>query len=412
MKRQRLLVWSLMFALLVVIGSVCWYCQASGAPKVLYQLSKVDRGDIAAKVTASGTVSALVTVEVGSQVSGRIQTLLVDYNSPVKKGQVLATIDPQLFQAAVEQSSANHTAAEARLTQATVAAQEAERLYRRTRDLAENKLASTADLETAEASWNKAKAEVAAVKAELKQANAALHQALVNLEYTRIVSPIDGVVISRDIDLGQTVAASFQAPVLFTIAEDLRRMQVDANVAEADVGKLKAGMAAQFIVDAFPETPFQGIVRQVRLAPQTNQNVVTYDAVVDVKNDPPKLMPGMTANVTFVYDERKNVLRIPNTALRYRPAADEKVASTGHAAAAEGNAGSSDCDGDCRSLWVLRRQLPEAVRVQLGLSDGAYTEIVKGELHEGDQLITGKIGEEKSKSADKGANHGGPPRPF
>jgi len=123
-------------------------------------------------------------------------------------------------------------------------------------------------------------------------------------------------------------------------------------------------------------------------------------------------MPGMTANVTFVYDERKNVLRIPNTALRYRPAADEKVASTGHAAAAEGNAGSSDCDGDCRSLWVLRRQLPEAVRVQLGLSDGAYTEIVKGELHEGDQLITGKIGEEKSKSADKGANHGGPPRPF
>lgn len=411
MKRKRMLTWSLLLGLLVSIGTVCWYCQATGAPRALYQTSRVEKGEIAAKVTASGTVSALVTVSVGSQVSGRIKTLTADFNSPVAKGQILATIDSQLFQAEVAQAQANYQAAEARVTQAKVAAAEAERQYGRAKGLEEKQLAAAADRETAEASWRTAQAEVKAAEAGLSQARAALHQAQVNLEYTRIVSPIDGVVISRSVDVGQTVAASFTAPVLFTIAEDLRRMQVDASVAEADVGKLKTGMEARFVVDAFPDEPFTGVIRQVRLAPQTSQNVVTYDTVVDVANEQLKLMPGMTANITFVYDRRENALRIPNTALRYRPADGEKIAGAGSANAVAATEKSA-CGDDCRTLWVLRGETPEPIQARLGLSDGVFTEVMAGDLREGDALVTGKTEDGQDKAAAKSSKPGGPPRPF
>ncbi len=304
-----------------------------------YETARVDRGRIVAQVTATGTLSALVTVQVGSQVSGRIQQLFVDFNSPVKKGQLIAKIDPQLFQATLEQARANHIAARADLARAKVQAADAARQLARTRSLAERKLVAQADLDTAQATAEGAQAGVDAAAGKVEQARASLQQAQVNLAYTNIISPINGTVISRSVDVGQTVAASLQAPTLFVIAEDLAKMQVDTSVAEADIGKLRAGMDASFTVDAFPGRRFRGTVRQIRNAPQNVQNVVTYDAVVDVGNPDLELRPGMTANVSFVFADRADVLRVPNGALRFRPSAELQAGRRGGAGAAGGGAG-------------------------------------------------------------------------
>ncbi|HEY6004768.1 MAG TPA: efflux RND transporter periplasmic adaptor subunit, partial [Anaeromyxobacter sp.] len=319
MTRRRKIVVAAVVAALVAAGGIWrWRSGGKSGPAAI-ETARVDRGRIVAKVTATGTLSALVTVQVGSQVSGRIASLEADFNSPVKKGQVIARIDPQLFDAAVEQARANAVAAQGNLAKAKAQALDAQRQLERTRALAERKLVAQADLDTAEAGADAAKASVEAAQGSLEQTRAALHQAQVNLAYTRIVSPTNGVVISRNVDVGQTVAASLQAPTLFVIAEDLSKMQVDTSVAEADVGRLRAGMPATFTVDAFPGEVFRGNVRQVRNAPQTVQNVVTYDAVVDVSNPEQKLKPGMTATATFVYAEKDDVLRVPNAALRFRP---------------------------------------------------------------------------------------------
>jgi HlyD family secretion protein len=354
-----------------------------------------------------------VTVQVGSQVSGRIQQLLVDFNSEVKKGQVIARIDPQLFQAAQEQARANYIAQQGNLAKVRVQAVEAERQYQRAKNLAERKLIAQADLDTAQANFEAARAQVEATRGGLEQARAALHQAEVNLAYTTIVSPINGVVISRNVDVGQTVAASLQAPTLFVIAEDLRKMQVDTSVAEADIGKLTPGMKATFTVDAYPAERFSGTVRQIRNAPQTVQNVVTYDAVIDVDNADLKLKPGMTANVTFVYAEKDDVLRIPNAALRFRPTpellarvrgdrGDKDGGGTGGAKAWRGGAGRGrggapgggavggreEGRSNRRTVWVLRGGQPQAIPVTTGISDGSLTELSAGDLHEGDEVIT------------------------
>ena len=318
--RRRLV---LLAAAVILVAAAVLAWRGTRKPAVLsFETAPADRGPLTAKVTASGTLSALVTVQVGSQVSGRLSEVLVDYNAPVKKGQLIARIDPQLFDAAVEQAKANLAAARGNLEKAKAQAIDADRIAKRTAALAEQKLVADADRDTADSNADAARAAVAAAQGQLQQAAAGLHQAEVNLAYTRIVSPTNGSVISRNVDVGQTVAASLQAPTLFVIAEDLARMQVDTNVAEADVGKLQAGMAATFAVDAFPGERFEGVVRQIRYAPQTVQNVVTYDAVIDVDNPELKLRPGMTANVTFVYADRDDALRVPNAALRFRPSAE------------------------------------------------------------------------------------------
>ncbi|HVI92482.1 MAG TPA: efflux RND transporter periplasmic adaptor subunit, partial [Anaeromyxobacter sp.] len=297
MNRRRLVLLALAAAL--VAGGLAVYRSFHRPPALTFETQPADRGGVVAKVTATGTLSALVTVQVGSQVSGRLAQVLVDYNSPVKKGQLIARIDPQLFEAAVEQARANLVAARGNLAKARAQAIDADRQAKRSATLAEQKLVSEADRDTAQANADAARAQVEASNGDVAQAEASLHQAQVNLAYTRIVSPTDGVVISRNVDVGQTVAASLQAPTLFVIAEDLSRMQVDTNVAEADVGKLQDGMDATFTVDAYPTERFRGKVRQIRNAPQTVQNVVTYDAVIDVPNPDLKLRPGMTANVSF-----------------------------------------------------------------------------------------------------------------
>jgi HlyD family secretion protein len=386
----------------------------SSKPKVQWETTPVDRGRIVARVTATGTLSALVTVQVGSQVSGRIQQLLVDYNSPVKKGELIAKIDPQLFQAALEQSRANFAAAEGNLLKAKVQADQAEIDFKRQANLSERKLVAVADYDTAKSNFAAAKAQIAVAQGNLQQAKAALNQARVNLAYTSIVSPTDGVVISRSVDVGQTVAASLQAPTLFVIAEDLRKMQVDTSVAEADVGKLSAGMDATFVVDAYPGERFKGKVRQIRNAAQTVQNVVTYDAVIDVDNSDLKLRPGMTANVNFIFANRDSVLRVPNGALRFRPSpealamakgdpnraggGDDSAVGSGAPDPASrgggrpggpraGGLGKTDDAPDRKSVWVLAQGVPNQARIQIGASDGSRTEVLEGPLAEGDMVI-------------------------
>jgi HlyD family secretion protein len=355
------------------------------------QTLRADRGPIVAKVTATGTLSALVTVQVGSQVSGAIQEILVDFNSPVKKGQVLARLDPRLVEAALGQARANHMAAEANVMKAKAQKLDADHQYDRAKSLVADKVTSQADADTALANANVAAAEVEAAQGAAEQTLAALNQAEVNLAFTTIVSPVDGIVISRNVDVGQTVAASLQAPTLFLIAEDLRKMQVDTSVAEADIGKLRDGMPASFTVDAYLSHLFHGKVRQIRNAPQSMQNVVTYDAVIDVDNPELELKPGMTASVTLIHAEKANVLRVPNAALRFRPPAawlaSESNASAGPSSDPASDPGGNRSSDRRRTVWVSRGGKPIPVGIETGISDGTLTEVAAGGLEEGDSLI-------------------------
>jgi HlyD family secretion protein len=400
---------ALVLVLALVAGTSYVLKRRSGKPKVQWETAAVDRGRITARVTATGTLSALVTVQVGSQVSGSIQKLFADFNSTVKKGQVIAKIDPRLFQAALENARANYAQAKATLHKDEVQAQFAGRQFQRQGNLAKEKLIAPSDFDTAESNAGTTLAQVEADRANVKQAQAILHQAEVNMALTDIVSPTDGTVISRNVDVGQTVAASLQAPILFVIAEDLRKMQVDTSVAEADVGKLRAGMAATFSVDAFPGEPFKGTVRQIRNAATTVQNVVTYDAVIDVDNSDLKLRPGMTANVTFVFANKDDVLRVTNAALRFRPSPELVSAlklevphghrsgtdgvsngpATGSASPARaGNSAKGDEPPDRRTVWVLRNDVPSPVCIKTGTTDGTKTEVVEGPLQPGDLLVS------------------------
>ena len=421
--------------LAVLVGGTIGYRQwrqhaaANAAPR--YETVAIDRGSIVAKVTATGTLSALVTVQVGTQVSGRIKQILVDFNSPVKKGQVIAKIEPALFQAALESARANFLAGQGTVTKLEAQAENARLQFERAEALFERKAIALADLDTARATMRAANGDVVASRGNLAQAKASLNQAQVNLDYTTIVSPTTGVVISRSVDVGQTVAASLSAPTLFLIAEDLTKMQVDTSVAEADIGKLKADMDATFTVDAYPSRSFKGKIRQIRNAPQTQQNVVTYDAVIDVSNEGLELRPGMTANVTFIYDHRDSALRVANAALRFQPPPELARAAYGASGAGGGpgggrrggGSGSGEGGGrrgggrmgggsggaetpDRRTLWVLRGPTPTPVRVRAGVSDGTNTEIETTELREGDKVVTDaeiQGGENKAQQPGSGA---------
>ncbi|MEK6806949.1 MAG: efflux RND transporter periplasmic adaptor subunit [Pseudomonadota bacterium] len=384
---QKILRWLLLIALAGGVAAFAYTRQAGkNGDELSYSTVKVERGPLTARVTATGTLSALITVQVGSQVSGRIQSLHADFNSKVKKGEVIARLDPQLFDAAVQSAQANLAAAEGNLARAKALATDAERQAQRAQEVFAQKLISQAERDTAQANAESARASVASSEGAVAQAKAALYQAKINLAYTVITSPTSGVVISRNVDVGQTVAAALQAPTLFTIAEDLRKMQVHTSVAESDVGKLTEGMEASFTVDAYPSERFRGAVSQVRNAPQILQNVVTYDAVIDVDNADLRLKPGMTANVNFVYAKRDDALLAPNAALRFRPPAD--LMKTGGTPAPK----RGDGPANARTLWVLRETQPVPVQVEVGVSDGSQTEITGGELQAGDSLITEAVG--------------------
>ena len=410
MTKRRLYILLAVVAVAAAFGIWRWQAD-SGKPKLQFETSKLEKGKIVAKVTASGTLSAIVTVQVGSQVSGRIAALYADFNSPVKKGQLIAKIDPPLFQASVDQARANLAASQGNLAKAKVQAVDARRQYQRQKELAARQLNAQADLDTAQANADVADAQVTAGEGTVAQTRAALQSAEVNLAYTNILSPTSGTVISRNVDVGQTVAASLQAPTIFVIAEDLAKMQVDTSVAEADVGRLKADMSASFTVDAYPGEIFRGRVRQIRNAPQTVQNVVTYDAVIDVDNPELKLKPGMTANVTFVYAEKDDVLRMPNSALRFRPPpallGDGKGGGAGGRPGGSGAPGSTGGTGgqrpggaggrpgdapERRTIWTLNDDKPEAKKIKTGISDGSFTEVVEGDVKAGELVITDALG--------------------
>jgi HlyD family secretion protein len=332
-------------------------------------------------------------VQVGSQVSGNIAKLFADFNSQVKAGQVVAQIDPALFQATVTQAEGDLASAQAALELAKVNAT-------RTKELFARKTSSQADLDQAMANLHQA-------EANLKIKQGALDKAKADLDHCTITSPIDGVVISRNVDVGQTVAASLQAPVIFQIANDLSKMQIDANVAEADVGVLEVGQDVDFTVDAFPTRTFHGKVVQVRNAPITVQNVVTYDTVIGVSNPDLKLKPGMTANVSIVVAHKDNVLQIKNAVLRYRPAdATPGVASGGSTTRTPGSArsGGRERRTSERTVYVLPGGRPQPAQIKTGISDGVVTEVIEG-LKEGDRVVAAEL-------ASKSPAASPPPNPF
>jgi len=347
-----------------------------------YRTEPVSRGDIQQAVTATGTVNAVTTVLVGTQVSGTIKNLYADFNSRVKKGQLIALIDPEMLEAQAAQARAN-------VGKADAAFLDADRTLKRNRELFTKNLIPRSDLDTAETNYESA-------KATLEQVKAALTVSETNLRYTRILSPVDGVVISRNVDIGQTVAASFQTPTLFTIAQDLTKMQIDTNIAESDIGVVKLGQAVEFTVDAYPDTTFKGTVFQKRQAPITVQNVVTYDVVIKVDNRDLRLMPGMTANVSIIITTEHDVLRITNAAMRFRFTDRPAGAASAPNAAAKTSAGTPEKKGP--AVWVLENDKPRRVNIEPGISDGNYTEIVSGDLKEGQQLIVESLKKTKSQS--------------
>jgi HlyD family secretion protein len=376
--------------------------------------SRVTRGAIAEVVSATGEVSALVTVSVGSQISGTIAKLYVDFNSPVKKGQALAQLDPRLFESALGKAQAGLAAARADAAKARVALADARRTEERTAKLVAKQLVAAADMDAATAAREAAEAGVEAAEARIRQARADEQGAATNVALCRITSPIDGIVISRSVDVGQTVAASLQAPTLFLIANDLSRMQILAAVDEADVGKVKAGMPARFTVDAFPGDVFQGRIREVRQAPTNVQNVITYAAVIEAPNGEGKLRQGMTASVNIVTNARESALRIPNLALRYRPAADRDgaegsegaklaTAALGRADAADGAADGAAPVKGVRKLDVYKLAGGKVVRaaIVVGISDGHKSEVVAG-LAEGDEVVVGEAAQVAAAGGKRG----------
>lgn len=288
-------------------------------PEVSYVTVPVERGTLKAEVTCTGTLKPLVEVLVGSQVSGTVKELYADFESPVKKGQLIALIDPDLFEAKVGQARADLLAAKAALEKSIVTSADEQRTLRRKEVLLEKNSISQSEFDTVKTKADAAESQVAVDRAKVVQMEAKLQEAELQLQYTRIIAPVDGVVTARNIDVGQTVAASFQAPIMFKLAEDLRRMQVHTNVDEADVGRVQVGQKAVFTVPAFPEDTFSASVNQIRNDPKIEQNVVTYNIVLDVENEDLKLRPGMTANVNILLEEAKDTLMIPEQALRFAP---------------------------------------------------------------------------------------------
>ncbi len=351
-----------------------------------YQTANVTRGAITQVVTATGTLNPVVNVQVGSQVSGNIAKLNADFNSQVKAGQVVAQIDPMLFQAAVTQAEGDVASAQAGLELAKLNAERIQKLF-------QQKNSAQQDLDSAMAALHQAEANV-----KIKQG--ALDKAKADLDHCTITSPVDGVVISRNVDVGQTVAASLQAPIIFQIANDLTKMQIDSNVAEADVGAVEVGQDVDFTVDAFPSRTFHGKVVQVRNAPITVQNVVTYDTVIGVDNKDLKLKPGMTANVSIIIAHKDNVLELKNAALRFRPpdAAEPKSAPSPGGGGGQRPASGSTAGRPAgarqrspeRTVYILSFGRPKPVQIKTGISDGIVTEVTDG-LKEGDNVITAEL---------------------
>jgi HlyD family secretion protein len=448
---RNLLKWLIPLVLVAGVVGYVVYKKASDEPPVVFRTGKVDRGPVEQIVTATGQLNAVVTVQVGSQISGVILKLNADWNTQVTEGQVVAQIDPTRFKATVDQVSASLKAAEAALAKAVVTKDHTKREYDRGKELSDKHVIGAQELEDLRSKYELAVVDLASAQAEVSQQRAALGAARVDLERTTIRSPISGTVLQRAVDVGQTVAASLQAPTLFTIAQDLSKMEVRAAIDEADVGKLQEGLEARFTVDAYPGREFVATIFQIRSNPNVAQNVVTYDAILRVDNPDGKLRPGMTANVRIVSQRRDNVLRVPNAALRFKPNPEMLAATTpgapgapgavpdggaprehGPMAGGAGRPGGGGFGGGTRrgggaggpggpgarrpgDRQFARVYKPQGDKVltvpfRPGISDDEFTEVMGGPLNVGDDVITDSIGGNSSgpsPAAQRGMGGGG-----
>lgn len=383
--------WLGLVTIAAIGGSATYYFKGDVAAEApAFTTAGVGRGSVVATVDATGTLEAVTTVQVGSQVSGTIRVLNADFNSNVRTGQVIARLDASLFETQVEQAKATVERLEAEAERARVLASDAELKQRRAEELFQRQLVPATDRETAESNARMAVAAVRAAEAQVVQAKAQLNQAQVNLSHTVITAPIDGVVIARNVDVGQTVAASMQAPTLFEIARDLREMRVNASVDESDIGAIRPGQPVRFRVDAYPDDTFTGTVSQVRLQPIVQQNVVSYVTVIDVPNADLRLKPGMTSAVTIETARADDVLTVPAAALRFRPDPGAYPARTPDGPDDGGARETRPRQGaPSQTVWLLEHGVLVPVDVTAGISDGRLTAIVAGELPEGAQVVTG-----------------------
>jgi HlyD family secretion protein len=376
------LAWRVAVALMVAAG-IALYLLRSGSSSARYITAEVTSGPIVRAVIATGTVNPVTTVQVGTYDSGPIQAIYADFNASVKAGQLIAKLDPRPYQVKVDETTAAVANAKAQLGKDTADLAYKKVTFARDRRLRAAEVISRDVLDSAKSAYAQALAQVALDRANIQQQVANQHDAQVNLNYTNIISPVDGTVVSRNVDVGQTVAASFQTPTLFLIAKDLTQMQVDTNVSESDVGNVSDGQTAAFKVDAFPDREFDGIVTQVRQAPITVQNVVTYDVVVTVANPELLLKPGMTANVTIVTAKRADVTRVPVQALRFSP--KRASGSGGSTAGADGQVGSR------ARVWIPSGKSIAPIAIMTGLDDGNNVELLGGRLKPGDLVVTDEL---------------------
>ena len=369
----------------IVVGAIAWYFMHGTGSATRFVTAPVTSGSIVRSVAATGTVNPVTTVQVGTYVSGPITQISADFNSPVKQGQIIAKIDPRPYAATVALSTAAVANAKAQLLKDQANLDYQKVTYERDKKLLTEEVDSQDQIDSQFSTYNQAVAQIALDRAAIDQQEATLKQAQLNLDYTDIRSPVDGTVVARNVDVGQTVAASFQTPVLFLVAQDLTKMQVDASVSESDIGYVKNGESAEFKVDAFPDRVFQGVVGQVRQAPITVQNVVTYDVVVNVDNPELLLKPGMTANVTIITARRDQVVRLPLDALRFHPRGARA------ASAADPVSGSDAFSSHQARVWIASVGGIKPVTVSVGLDDGANVEVLSGPLKPGDQVVTDEI---------------------
>ena len=407
--RWRYLIVALLSVLLAVGGYAYWR-RGQEAAQGAYVTEPIERGSIASIVTATGTVNPVTTVQVGTYVSGPIQAIYVDFNSPVKKGQLVAKIDPAPFQVKVLQAEADVANNRAKVEKDRADLKLKRLTLDRNRELLKKNLISQNDVDTAKSNYDQAVAQLALDRASIKQSEASLQEARINLAYTDIRSPVDGVVVSRNVDVGQTVAASFQTPTLFLIAQDLTKMQVHTNVSESDIGSVSQGQPASFTVDAYPGKAFSGTVAQVRNAPITVQNVVTYDVVIAVDNANLELKPGMTANVNITTAQRDDVLKIPLRAVRFNP--EHKPGAEPTQTQDGSEAASRRARRGVSTVWLVQPDGSlQKVDVKLGIRDDQYAELLSDHLSSGDQLVVAFRRSDSQRQAMRPPSFvGGPPR--
>ena len=376
--KKRIIVISTII-ILILVGAVLLFANKNKDAGYETVPAKIDT--IVEAVEASGTVNPVNTVDIGSQVSGMIKDIYVDYNSKVTKGQLLAQIDPSLFQAQVDKARGDLEAAKANKAKIQAMLVYDKKNYERYRKLYAKNYVAKSDLDLAEATYKSDLAQIASAQGSINQAMATLNNNLTNLKYTRIVSPVDGIVVSRAVDVGQTVAASFQTPTLFQVAQDLTKMQIEVNVSEADIGKIKKDQSVEYTLDGYADSIFYGKVSEVRIAPTTVSNVVTYTVIVDVDNKEQKMIPGMTANVSIITNKSENVICVPTDALKFTPSE-----ITGGKKYKE------------QGLWILKDNKPVRITITTGAKDSDKTEIISDALHENDKVILRKKGKDGKKT--------------